>query len=108
MDGRIMDTDTRPRKTARQLDTNAGGSGKAARQWVHELKGLSRGETAVALAFAWYADAEGYCWPSYYSVAARTNYTVRQTQRLIETLIARGVLIEAGSKTTRDKHGGAI
>jgi len=100
-------------QTSRRLDLVVNpnippkGPGSQARAWVRSL-GLGRGETAIALAWAWYADGDWQAWPSRQSIARRAGYGVRQVQKLTERLIALGVLIEAGSKVTHSKDGRPI
>jgi hypothetical protein len=83
------------------------GPGSSARAWVRSL-GLSRGEAAIALAWAWYCNADWQAWPSRHSIAVRAGYGVRQVQKLTERLIGLGVLIETGSQVTRGKDGRPI
>jgi len=92
--------------TTRRLDDDTKGPGNAARRWIQSIGNLSRTERDVGLAFAWYADNDGFAWPSRYSLAVRSRLSVRTVQRALEGLVARGVLIEAGSKVTRDKRDG--
>src|SRR4029077_8337348 len=84
------------------------GPGAAARAWVHDQAGLTRGERAVLLAWAWYCNGDWLTWPSRASVGQRSGYGLRQVQKNTERLVAIGYLVDQGMKTTRGRDAQPI